>query len=102
MQKVEDENVEAAFIVDEDNKFKGCATLSQLQKAQKKGATRVGEAADVNASSVLPQTPLDDCLPLVAHHNTPLAVVDEEGHLVGVISRPRLIDAMQTTSENGK
>jgi len=100
-KQVEDENVEAAFIVSKDNKLEGIATLNQLQRAQKKGDTRVSEAADTKFSSVLPQTPLDDCLPLVARHNTPLAVVDEEGKLIGVISRARLIEAMQSSGENG-
>jgi glycine betaine/proline transport system ATP-binding protein len=96
---VQDEKVEAAFIVSKDNKLEGIATLAQLQKAQKSGATRVSEAADNKFSSVVPQTPLDDCLPLVARTNTPLAVVDEDGKLIGVISRPRLIEAMQSSGD---
>ena len=62
-KRVEDEKVEAAFIVDKDNKLEGIATIALLHKAQKRGATRVIEAAETKFSSVIPQTPLDDCLP---------------------------------------
>ena len=101
IKDTEDRGAEAAFIVDEGNILKGVAALEELQEALKKGSTKASEAAQIEFPSAAPQTPLDECLPLVADHDTPLAVVDEGGHLLGVISRPTLIEAMQST-DNGE
>ena len=46
-------------------------------------------------------TSLSECLPLVAEGEIPLCILDDNGHLLGVITRIDLINAMQSDSGDG-
>jgi len=63
------------------------------------GVTKPEEVAQQEFPSTSPDTPVEQVLPLVAEGNIPVAVVDEEQRLLGVITRSALIQAMQ--SDNG-
>ena len=51
--------------------------------------------------STSPDTPLDQCLPMVTDDDIPLAILDERSHLLGVVTRPALVQGMQSTNGNG-
>ncbi len=50
--------------------------------------------------STSPDTPVEQVLPLVAEGNLPVAVLDEERRLLGVVTRSALIEAMQLGNGN--
>jgi glycine betaine/proline transport system ATP-binding protein len=98
MQKHE---TNVAFVVNSDGRLKGVTTIEQAEVSQRDGATTVGEATQSEYPSASPRTTLDQCLSLVAEDDTPMVVLDENNRLLGVATRPALIQAMQLGSGNG-
>ena len=92
--------VTVAFVIDSDGRLKGITTMEQAIVSVRNGVSRAEEAAQPEFTSTSPETPAEQVLPLVAEGNIPVAVLDEEQHLLGVVSRSALIDAMQSGNGN--
>ncbi len=90
-----------AFVVNGNGRLKGITTMERAEESLRSGATTVGEATQPEYPSCSPHTSLDQCLPLVAEDDTPMAVLDEDNRLLGVATRLALIDAMQLGNGNG-
>ena len=92
--------VAIAFVIDGDGRLKGTTTMEQAEESAKKGVTQIKEIIQTCTASVPASTRLDDCLSLVAEDDVPLAILSEGKHLLGIVTRPALIDAMQLGSGN--
>ena len=88
-----------AFVVDADNKLQGTVTMEQAISAARNGNSKAGEIVQSGAASTLSSTPVEQCLNMVADGNVPVAVLDEQQHLLGVITRPTLINAIYSGDE---
>lgn len=86
--------VTVAFVVDADGRLKGIVTMERAIVAARNGLTRAEEAAQQGFPFTSPDTPVEQCLHLVAEGNVPVAVLDEEQRLQGVVTRLALIHAM--------
>ena len=93
--------VTLAFVVDADGRLKGIVTMEQAITAARNGLTRPEEAAQQGFPFTSPDTPLEQCLHLVTEGNVPVAVLDEEQRLLGVVTRPALIHAMYSGNKPG-
>jgi len=91
--------VTVAFVVNADGRLKGVVTMEQVIAAGRNGLASVEEVVQPEFPSTSPDTPAEQILPLVAEGNVPIAVLDEKQRLLGVITRPALIQAMYT--DNG-
>ena len=91
----------AGFIVDGFRKYIGTVTTSDVEAAIASGATQVSELVNLESPCCPPTTTLDECLQLVAEHDTPLAVVSTRGHLIGIATKTALIQSMKTSAANG-
>jgi glycine betaine/proline transport system ATP-binding protein len=91
--------VTVAFVIDADGKLKGIVTMEQAIAAVRNGVTRTDETAQQEFPFTSPNTPVEQVLPLVAEGNVPVAVLDEEQRLLGVVTRPALINAMYADSD---
>ena len=77
--------------------------MEQAVAGAQNGLNRAGEVAQSEFSSVSPDTTLEECLHPVAEDETPVAVLDEEQHLLGIITRSALLQAIQSdTTGNGE
>jgi len=92
--------VTVAFVVEADGRLKGIVTMEQAITGARNGLTKAGEVAEQAFIFTSPDTPVEECLPLVAEGNVPVAVLDKEQRLLGVITRPTLIHALQLDSGN--
>jgi glycine betaine/proline transport system ATP-binding protein len=102
VEKLREKRATMAFVTGEDNKLKGILTMEQAIKAASSDSANVEEFIQDEVSSVSGDTMTEDCLHMVAEGNIPVAVVDEEQHLLGVVSRQALIKAMYTSNSNGE
>ena len=91
--------VTVAFVVEADGRLKGIVTMEQAITGARNGLTKAGEVAEQAFIFTSPDTPVEECLPLVAEGNLPVAVLDKEQRLLGVITRPALINAMYSGNE---
>ena len=101
IEGMKEKRVTVAFVIDSDDRLKGTITMEQAIASARNGVTKAEEVAQPEFTSTSPETPSEQVLPLVAEGNIPVAVLDEEQHLLGVVSRSALIDAMQSGEVNG-
>lgn len=91
-----------AFVVDTFSRriLKGIVTMKEAIAAARKGTVKAGEIAKQDFPSTAPEAALEESLHLVAEGNIPVAVLDNEHRLLGVITRQVLIAAMHSDSGN--
>ena len=94
--------VTVAFVIDGDGRLEGITTMERAEESVQQGVAQVGEIVQREFPSVSPATRLEQCLPLVAEHDIPLAVLDGSKRLLGIITRQVLIEAMQVDTANNQ
>ncbi|WP_406195494.1 betaine/proline/choline family ABC transporter ATP-binding protein [Streptomyces europaeiscabiei] len=89
-------NVEAAgvYVLDSDGRIAGVVRDDLLARAAGQGRTSLGECLVEEYERTGPDTLLVDLCPLVGRHTVPLAVTDDDGTLIGVVSRAALLTAL--------
>lgn len=81
------------FVVGPGRRLHGLLTAEAAVEAAREGAGSLAGRLQ-EAVTVDPDTPLRDLLPLAAQTSVPLAVVDGEGRLVGLIPRVAILAAL--------
>jgi len=100
IKEMDKKGVDFAFAVNSDGVYEGVFTLKQAIDARDDGLTKTGEVASREFPTTSPDAPLEQCLSLVAENDTPVAVLDNKQHLVGIVTRPALLKAVQTSGGN--
>ena len=94
VNRLESPDLNALCCVDAAGKYLGKSDLARARVAQRGGAKQVGEIVLYLGDAVGTDTVLDDLVPAGLRAQYPLAVIDDEGVLVGVIPLNRLASAM--------
>jgi glycine betaine/proline transport system ATP-binding protein len=90
--------VAAAYVVDKRRILHGSVYDDELLVAQRQGAETLDGLVHPDNSAVGPETPLSEMFAPAAEARLPLAVVDDEGRLLGVVPRVALLEAMVPVS----
>lgn len=96
IEEMKEKRVTVAFIVENNGKMEGITTMEKAISSLRNGVASVKEIAMQEYPSSLAETPAEQALPLVAEGNIPVAVLDENQVLLGVVTRSALISAMQS------
>ena len=80
--------------------MKGVITTPQAEASLEEGITKVDDIIETEFPEASSDTSLTECLPLIAEGDIPLCIVDDNKHLLGVVTRKDLIDALQAESGN--
>jgi glycine betaine/proline transport system ATP-binding protein len=103
IKEMDKKGVDFAFVINSGGIYEGVFTRQQAMETKVDRSIKIGEVASRELPTTSPDAPLEQCLSLVAEDDTPVAVLDEEQHLVGVVTRPVLLRSMQTNGgDNGK
>lgn len=89
----------AAFVVARDGKLHGHVRDQDAVAAVNRGDTTLSEILNTDVATVHTSTLLADLFAPAAESPVPLAVVDEDGVLMGVIPRVTLLAAMASMTE---
>ena len=100
IEQLKTAEVDVAFITDVFGRLRGLTTLEDAEAALQSGMKRARDVEHHEFLSASPDTPLDQCLPMVTDDDVPLAILDERSHLLGVITRQVLVQGMQPTNGN--
>lgn len=91
------EEVSMLLAVDKRRQLKGSLTAEAALKARKEKLP-LTEVIDENVKTVSPDTLITDIFDLIYDSPTPLAVVNENGRLLGVIIKGRVLEALAVNS----
>tara|TARA_Y100000310_G_scaffold335861_1_gene418954 strand:- start:15 stop:581 length:567 start_codon:yes stop_codon:yes gene_type:complete len=100
IKQMRKKRVTTAFVIDANGRLEGITTMERAEESVKKGVTQLKDIVQTDMASVPASTRLDDCLSLVAEDDVPLAILGEEKRLLGIVTRPVLIEAMQLGSSH--
>ncbi len=87
LRRMEREGIPDMFIVDRNNHLQGLVTMGDAIEAARRGETLLENLAYRDVPRVTLDTVMDELLPLAAASEWPIAVVDEEDRLLGIIPR---------------
>jgi len=91
LNKMRKNDVNGIFITDSTNHLVGVVSKERLSETLKKNSGNLKLIVNKNYVSVFPDTNLEDLISGAAQTKNPIAVLDEDGHLLGVISRTNLL-----------
>ncbi len=99
---MEDQGLSSVFVLDGDNRFRGLVTVDDAVTAAQKGVRELHDLIRTDVPTTGPETVLEELLPLAATSNWPIAVVDENGKLLGVIPRVAVLAGLAGNVEPGE
>jgi glycine betaine/proline transport system ATP-binding protein len=91
LNKMRKNNIDSIFITDSTNRLIGVVGRERLKKNLQRHPMGLKPIAHKNYISVLPDTNLEALILEASQTKTPIAVLDEEDCLLGVISRSSLL-----------
>lgn len=98
LRKMTESSDTSILVVERDRTLVGMAMLDELAKAAKDGIQSIDDLIQRDAPSIGPDMPLTEIINLMAQWPYRLPVVDENRKLLGVVTRPQVIDAL---AQNG-
>lgn len=84
---MEEQGLSSVYVVDRDQRFQGLVTVDDVIPAAQRGAKELKEILIRDIPTTGPDTLLAELIPIAATHKYPIAVLDQNGVLVGVIPR---------------
>jgi glycine betaine/proline transport system ATP-binding protein len=92
------EEANGVYVLDDERRIVGIARDDRLADAAARGAaTTSRDCLSDEYLTTTPDKPLIELCSLVGRHSVPLAVVDRERHLLGVVPRATLLAALAST-----
>ena len=82
------------LVIERDHTLVGTVTLDALDKAVREGKHSIAELIQRDAPTIGPDVPLTEIINLMAVWPYRLPVVGEDRKLLGVVTRPRVINAL--------
>ena len=89
---------DVSFVTDNYGRMKGVVTAPQAEASIEDGLQKVDDILQTDFPQASSDTTLNECLPLIAEGEIPLLILDDSRHLLGIITRKDLIEAMQSES----
>ena len=94
LEWLEEQEFNGVYVLDDRGCILGVARDDRLAKGIREGVTTVGELVIEDYASATPHTLLSDLAGIAAHHTVPIPVIADDGRLLGVVPRARLLAAL--------
>lgn len=103
LRRMRQAGLSTIFVVDGERRLAGICEVEDVARLAERGESSLGGAMNRSPKSVVRETPLRDVLPMFVDDAFPVAVVEENGRLEGVVVRGSLISGLTTGGdENGE
>jgi len=96
IREMMDANAKTAFIINSHAIVQGILTLEEAILASRRGPVKIADITQQNYPQTTPATPVEEIIHVVVDSDIPVAVLDENKRLLGVVSRRSLNKAMGT------
>jgi len=94
LRKMRKSNIASLFVVDEEHKVVGIVNVGDVAKNVNKGMDTIRDVLDRDIIKVKLDTPAHDLFNLIQTSKYPLAVVNDNDHIQGVVVRGSLISML--------
>ena len=94
LEMMERERLSSIFVVDRERKYQGIVTADDAVAAVRRGDKNLQPLVRTEPPTVSPETFLLELLPSAVQSPWPLAVVDDEGVLLGIVPRIVILAAL--------
>ncbi|AGL02225.1 quaternary amine ABC transporter ATP-binding protein [Desulfoscipio gibsoniae] len=101
MRRMRENGISSIFIVGKDRRLVGLVMADDALRAAEAHKETLDDIILRDTPRVSPDTPLTELIPLVAEARYPIAVVDEQNYLRGIIVRGSVLSGMIRKGENG-
>lgn len=85
VRKMQEASISSIFVLDKELHVKGLLTIDDAIEILKQNRTDMDSVLNRDISTVTPDTPIENLLPLVINSKYPLVVLDEEKRMIGFI-----------------
>lgn len=93
--------ISSIFVVERNRRLLGLLTADAAFEATEKGERDIIRRLSQDFERVFPEQPVEDILPVVANAKAPIAVIDEQERLLGVIVRGSVLEALASRGGEG-
>lgn len=94
LRRMREAGISSIFIVDRERKLSGLVTAEDALKASEHNEEDLSKILTHDFPVAAPDTPLSELIPLLADSRFPVAVVDEQQRLKGIVIRGTLLAAL--------
>ena len=94
LRQMEEQGLSSIFVVDRDRRYRGMVTVDDAVEAVAQGKNSLAGIIINQVPKADPEMSLSDLLPVAAEHRYPIAVLDDNGVLLGVIPRVAVLAAL--------
>ena len=101
LRKMRVHSIASLFVLDRHRHFVGIINAADAERMVSEGRSDLKEITSSDITTVRPDTPVTEIVPLMADLPYPLAVVDERQRLQGVIVRGLLLGALVEHNRGG-
>ncbi|WP_321332339.1 glycine betaine/L-proline ABC transporter ATP-binding protein [uncultured Bacteroides sp.] len=85
IRKMKEKDITVLPVIDEKNILLGKITLNEVIELRKAGIKSLESAIDTEIHSILPDTKVEDILPLMTRTNSPIYVINDKKEFLGVV-----------------
>ena len=99
VRKMQEASISSIFFLDKEQRLKGLLTIDDAMDVLKSGKT-LDSVLNKDINTVLPDTSIETLLPMVINTKYPLAVVDENNKMLGIIVKVSVLAGILGEEEN--
>jgi glycine betaine/proline transport system ATP-binding protein len=100
LHKMADENYSSLLVVDRDYRLRGMVTVDDVERGLKQGKGSLAEIMQIDLPTAAPDTTLTGLFSVLSDFPWPVPVIDEQQHLLGVVSRAAVLAALANSAES--
>lgn len=94
LREMEEQGLSSVFVTDKERRFQGLVTVDEAIPAAQHGVRSLADLVISDAPTTGPDTLLEALIPIAASSKWPIAVLDDEGRLIGVIPRVAVLSGL--------
>lgn len=91
VRKMKQEGISSIYVLDSDRKYLGIVTIEDASDLKEKNIKSVDDIIRDDAGRTSPETPVKQLLSDVMTSSYPVAVLDDDGKLAGIVDRASII-----------
>jgi len=93
LRKMKEVGLSSVYVTGEERDLLGLVTVDSVLEAKREGKT-LAEIIQTDIPTTKPETPLKDLFGLAASAKVPIAVIDENNRILGIVARVSIMAAM--------